>query len=125
MVKKVYFALLYPHIQYCITSWGCAAKSVLDPLIKLQKRMVHIMTFSHNKVSSMPLFHKSYLLTLNDVFQLEIAKLMHNIENSEHLPDYISNNFERVNWTHNYNTRHSSKGNYVLQKIRKETGKNQ
>jgi len=69
MVKKVYFALLYPHIQYCITSWGCAAKSVLDPLIKLQKRMVRIMTFSHNKASSMPLFHKLNLLTLNDVFK--------------------------------------------------------
>jgi len=25
MAKKLYFALLYPHIQYCITSWGCAA----------------------------------------------------------------------------------------------------
>jgi len=30
MVKKVYFALLHPHIQYCKTSWGCAAKSALD-----------------------------------------------------------------------------------------------
>jgi len=52
MVKKGYFALLYLHIQYCITSWGCAAKSVLDPLVKLQKRMVHIMMFSHNNASS-------------------------------------------------------------------------
>jgi len=94
MVKKVYFALLYPHIQYCTTSWGCAPKSVLDPLIKLQKRMVRIMTFSHNKASSTPLFHKLNLLTLNDVFKLEIAKVMHNIENNEHLPDYISKNFE-------------------------------
>jgi len=123
MVKKVYFALFYPHIQYCITSWGCAAKSVLDPLIKLQKRMVRVMTFSHNKASTMPLFHKLNLLTLNDVFKLEIAKVMHNIENNERLPDYISKNFERVNWTHSYNTRHSNKGNYVLPKIRTETGK--
>jgi len=77
-----------------MTSWGCVAKSVLDPLIKRQKRMVRIMTFSHNKASSMPLFHKLSLLTLNDVFKLEIAKVMHNIENNEHLPDYISENFE-------------------------------
>jgi len=73
----------------------------------------------------MSLFHKLNLLTLNDVFKLEIAKLMHNIENDEHLLLYISKHFERVNWTHNYNTRHSNKGNYVLPKIRKETGKNQ
>ena len=80
---------------------------------------------SHNKASSMPLFHKLNLLTLNDVFKLEIVKVMHNIENNEHLPDYISKNFERVNWTHNCNTRYSNKGNYVLPKIRTETGKNQ
>jgi len=40
------------------------------------------MTFSHNKASSMPLFHKLNLLTLNDVFKLEIAKVMYNIENT-------------------------------------------
>jgi len=26
MVKKVYFALLYRYIQYCMTTWECAAK---------------------------------------------------------------------------------------------------
>ena len=31
--------------------------------------------------------------------------------------------FERVNWKHNYNTRHSYEGNYVLPKIRTRTGK--
>jgi len=56
--------------------------------------MVRIMTFGHNKASSMPLFHKLNLLTLNDVFKLGIAEVMHNIENNEHLPDYISINFE-------------------------------
>jgi len=30
MVKKVYFALLHPHIQYCMINCGYAAKSVLD-----------------------------------------------------------------------------------------------
>ena len=85
--------MLYPHIQRCMTSWGCVAKSVLDPLIKRQKRMVRIMMFSHKKASTMPLFHNLNLLTLNDIFKLEIAKVMHNIENSEGLPDYILKKF--------------------------------
>jgi len=58
-------------------------------------------------------------------FQFGNSKLMHNIVNSEHLSDNISKNFERVNWKHNYNTKHSNKSNYVLPKIRIETGKNQ
>ena len=89
MVKKVYFSQLCPHIQYCITSWGCAATSVLDPLTKLQKRVVRIITFSHN-TASMLLFHELNLLPLNDVFKLGIAKVMNNIENINHLPDDIS-----------------------------------
>ena len=51
--------------------------------------MVRIMMFSHNKASTMPLFHNLNLLTLNDVFKLEIAEVMHNIENNEHLPVYF------------------------------------
>jgi len=45
--------------------------------------MIRIMTFSHNKAATMPLFNNLNLLTLNDVFKLEIAKVMHNIENNE------------------------------------------
>jgi len=67
----------------------------------------------------MPLFHELNLLTLNDVFKLELSRLMNNIENNEDLPDY----FERVYWKHNYNTRHSYKDNCVLPKSRMETGK--
>jgi len=47
---------------------------------------------------------------------------MHNMEKNEHLPDYISKSFERVNWKHNYNNRHSFKGSYVSPKSRTETG---
>jgi len=39
------------------------------------------------------------MFTLNGVFKLEIFKLKQNIENNEHLPDYLSKSFERVNWT--------------------------
>jgi len=62
----------------------------------------------------MPLFHKLNLLTLNDVFELEISKLIHNIENNKHFSDHISKNFERVNSKHSYNTSHSNTRNFVI-----------
>jgi len=40
--------------------------------------MVCVMMFNHNKASSMTLFHKLNLLTLNDVFKFAIANVMHN-----------------------------------------------
>jgi len=117
MVEKVHFALLQPHIQHCITSWGCAAKSVLDPLIRSG-----LMTKRHDTASSMPFFHKANLLPLNHVFKLKISKLMHNIENNEHLPDYISKSFERVNWKHKCNTRHSFKTTVFYRKLGRKRG---
>ena len=65
----------------------------------------------------MPLFHNLNLLTLNDVFKLEISKLMHNIENNKHFTDYISKTFERANSKPNYYTRHSNKANFILQEF--------
>ena len=50
---------------------------------------------------------------------------MQNIKSNEHLPDYLSKNFERENWKHSYNTSHSFTSNYVLPKIGTETGRNQ
>jgi len=49
--------------------------------------MVRIMTSRHNTSTAplMSLFHKLNPLTLNDVFRLEISKLMYNVES------YISN----------------------------------
>jgi len=57
--------------------------------------MACIMIFSRGTVSLMLLFHKLNLLALNHVFKLEISKLMHNIENNEHLPDYMSKIFDK------------------------------
>ena len=62
----------------------------------------------------MSLFHKLNPLTLNDVFRLEISKLMYNVES------YISNIL--IEWIrNNYNNRLSHKGNFV--KICTEAGK--
>ena len=40
----VFYSLIYNHLCSCITSWGCASKTRLMPLIKLQKRAVRIIT---------------------------------------------------------------------------------
>jgi len=73
----------------------------------------------------MPLFHKLNLLTLNDVFKLEIAKVMHNIENNEHLPEYISNNFERANWAQIVTPAPPIKATMYYRKLERKPRKNQ
>ena len=69
-LKMVYYSLIYPHLKYCITSWGKANSKTLQSLITTQKRVLRIMTNSTNRTRSDPLFMKLQLLKLNDVYIL-------------------------------------------------------
>jgi len=53
------------------------------------------------------------------------AQLMHNIENNEHLPDYISKSFERVNWKHIITPGTPIKATIYYKKLEWKWGKNQ
>ena len=37
VLKMVYYAIIHPHLTYCITTWGGACSSTLLSLISLQK----------------------------------------------------------------------------------------
>ena len=39
-LKMVYYSLFYPHIQYRISAWGCAAECYLKQIVSMQKRIV-------------------------------------------------------------------------------------
>ena len=40
----VYYSFIYPYLNYSITAWGCANKTILDPLIKLQKKIIRLIS---------------------------------------------------------------------------------
>ena len=40
-LKTLYYSLIYPHITYCISTWGGAS---IKPLVTLQKKIVRIIT---------------------------------------------------------------------------------
>ena len=49
-LKIAYYSLIYFHLQYCISSWGLAAASNLDPLEKMQKRSIRIKPVAHSEL---------------------------------------------------------------------------
>ena len=44
----LYYTFIYPYLNYCITSWGSANKTILDPLIKLQKKPLDLYQTRQN-----------------------------------------------------------------------------
>ena len=54
-LKQLYYSFVYPYLIYGIEIWGNASNIHLDPIIKLQKRCVRIITFSNYLESTSPL----------------------------------------------------------------------
>ena len=46
LLKEVYFALVSSHLSYCNIAWGDANKTTLKPLVKLQNKIIKIISFS-------------------------------------------------------------------------------
>ena len=118
-LKAVYYSFVYSHLQYCISTWGLASKTALDPLEKLHKRIIRNLSKSPYLAHTNPLFFKLNLLNINDICLLEIAKYMFHQKNK---PDSF-HNLHPTTLIHNHNTRLSSKHNYFIPRKRTENGK--
>ena len=67
MLLSLYFSLIYPHLIYGNIVWGNNYKTRIDSLIKIEKKVVRVITFSSYTESSKPLFTKNwrYLMLIN------------------------------------------------------------
>jgi len=120
-LKTIYYSLIYSHLQYCILTWGMTSRNALNPLKKLQKRIVRIITKNSYPVHTNPLFQKLNFLKLKDICTLEIAKKTYSYQINPDL--HSSNTLTKITQIHNHNTRFPSRMNYSLPKKRTEFGK--
>ena len=65
----MYYSLLYPHIQYCISAWGGAADCHLKPIVCMQKNVRYVCCVPALTPTN-PLFIKTGFLKLNEVIDL-------------------------------------------------------
>ena len=108
-MKMIYYSLVYPLLNYCVTDWGGASKTSLQPIIVLQKRILRFVTHNSYDSHTKPIFLKHKILPFNLIYQLNLAKLMHKIHNN-----VITGSYELtpLSQKHTYNTRLAKGGNY-------------
>ena len=90
--------------MYCVEIWGNAKESYLNPLIKLQKRSVRIITHSHYRSHTEPLFSKLDILPFGTLVQYRISLTMFKFHHGQ-VPDSISSIFQLNSDVHSYNTK--------------------
>ena len=101
----LYNTLIMPRFNYCILAWG----HYLDRLANLQKKAIRIAHHGAYNAHTEPLFKKSNIVKLNDLYKYKLLKFYHKFVNGR-LPVYF-NNFEIMPASdlHQHNTRGKEK----------------
>ena len=113
VLLSLYYALFHSHLNYGICVWGNAPEQELKHIFLSQKKVIRIITNSDYLANTDPLFKKTGILKLDDIFKLQMSSLMWDFENGT-LPQCFSNYFTKVNQSHNHSTRLANSGKYSI-----------
>ena len=101
---NLYNTFILPLLIYCLEIWGNACDSHLNPIIKLQKKIIRIITFSAYKAHTVPLFDTLKILPFKKLVVQRIGLQMYKYSRNT-LPEAVMDLFHSNNSVHNYNTR--------------------
>ena len=121
ILKMLYYSLVHPHLNYCITAWGGTTATTLKPLVTLQKKIIKLITFNPFDSPSAPIFNQLNILNIDTLYKLNLAILMHKIHHNTITGNY---NIALSKNTHSYNTRGSINKNYYQTHNRLNIGLN-
>ena len=83
VLKTVFYAHIYPLLNYCNPIWCITYPTYLIPLKLQLKKIVRIITNTNYLAHTDPIFQQTRILKLDDVTKLAIATYMY--ENKNHL----------------------------------------
>ena len=113
-MRKVYFSTAYSHLRYGIITWGNSAAKYVNKIQVQQNYIVKIITkTSFFKTKLSPVYDKLKLLKLNNIYKLEVSKLMYKFI-SKSLPICFNEYFVLLSKVHFYSTRFVTGDNYSL-----------
>ena len=98
-LRTLYFALVYPYLNYCVTIWGSTYSINLNRLILLQKKVIRILNNVSFDAHTSPLFKSLNLLKFKDIYLLNLGKLMFSYKNNL-LPQSFNNYFPLTDQVH-------------------------
>ena len=107
ILKMLYYSLIYPFLIYAAPIWGNTHNNLINTIHILQKKILRIITFNKTVFStngppihSLPLFNELNILTIFDIFKLEIIKFVHDSLNKNN-PNQFHNYFSYPSNLHN------------------------
>ena len=100
LLKMVYYAIVYSHLQYCNVTWGNASTATLLPLQCTMNKIMRIISFAPFNSSNIASLYKNFgLLQLSQIHELELGKLMFKHKNKM-LPERFNRHFSSISSVH-------------------------
>jgi hypothetical protein len=108
---NLYYSLVYPHLIYAITIWGSSEpqKTYLQPLIKIQKKIIRIVLNCPPQTHTKPLMIKYNLLSITELYIYSVCTEMHPFVHSTELknrPEHQHTYIKALN-IHGHSTRNA------------------
>lgn len=103
-LMTLYYSFVYPCLSYCAEVWGNTYNSYLDPLFRLQKKSIRIITNSPKFCRTTELFKQCDVLSLRNIYLLSIQMFMYKYYQGI-LPNIFRAFFALNSTVHSYNTR--------------------
>ncbi len=93
----IYNSLILSHLNFCILAWGYKC----DRIIKLQKRIVRILSLNKYNAHTDPLFKTHKSLKVQDILKLQKFRFYFKFITNK-LPHYLQNLHFNRNTTHSH-----------------------
>ena len=120
----LYYSFGYSYIQYRITVWDTPVKSLLHKIDVRQNNILRTISWS-KKYDHVSKHYKSFeLLKLQDIYELELEKLMLKTVNNKLLLNVIKN-FTALQDVHSYHTQQTKNSIFFLPYVLKAFAQNE
>ena len=102
ILKKIFFSIIYPHLNLHILIWGGANASHIQPLIVAVNKVIRNIEKSDDDTTTK--YRKLHILPVNEIYKLKMAEFFFKtIKLNEH--QLLTNIIEEISFEHNHNTR--------------------
>ena len=109
ILKVLYLSLFYSFVSYGIAVWALTYKSLFDPIIVSQKKIIRVMNFKESNSHTEPLFTQLQILKIRHMHELSLLSFMYHLA-----PTHFHSYFTPSSEVHGYNTRLASTGDLFL-----------
>ena len=104
---KLYHAFIVPYLIYCVEVWGNALSKHVQPLIKLQNKILKIITPSHRFINKEQLYAHSGIIPFNLLVKHKINLLMYKLSD-DNIPKPLLNIYKSNKEIHTHFTKQAN-----------------